>query len=79
MNKWGLSWAKLSRAGVNPGVGLNRLRIDPKPFIGPTQIGKQLCFWLLCCLMPNLNLSGLVGGWMGDFVVVTIENIAISA
>ena len=24
-NKWGLSWAKLSRAGVKPGVGLNRL------------------------------------------------------
>ena len=24
-NKWGLSWAKLSRAGVKPNVGLNRL------------------------------------------------------
>ena len=51
------------------------LRIDPKAFLGPTQIGKQLCFWLLCCPMPNLNLSGWVGGW----VVVIIENIAISA
>jgi len=50
-----------------------KLTIDPKTFIGPTQIGKQLCFWLLCCPMPNLNLSG----WVGEWVVVTIENIAI--
>ena len=71
-NKLELSWAKLSRAGVKPGVGL---RIDQKPFIGTIQVGKQLCFWLLCCPMPNSNLSGWVAGW----VVVTIENIAISA
>ena len=25
VNKWGLSWVKLSRAGIKPGVGLNRL------------------------------------------------------
>ena len=24
-NKWGLSWAALSQAGVKPGVGVNRL------------------------------------------------------
>ena len=24
-NKWGLSWAKLSQAGVKPGIGLNWL------------------------------------------------------
>ena len=58
-NKWRLIWAKLSRSGVNPGVGLNRvlgLTIDP------TQIGKQLYFRLLCCPMPNLNLSGWLVG-----------------
>ena len=25
LDKWWLSWAKLSRAGVKPGVGLNQL------------------------------------------------------
>ena len=33
-------------------------------FIDPTDVGKQLCFWLLCCSMPNLSLSGWVGGWL---------------
>ena len=34
-----------------------------KGFIGPTQLGTLLCFWLLCCPMPNLSLSGWVAGW----------------
>ena len=61
-----MSWAKLSKALVKSGVGTKLaiigLRIDPKAFIGPTELG-QLCFWLLCCSMPNLNLSGWVAGW----------------
>ena len=56
------SW---SYAGCWSKSAIIGLRIDPKAFIGPTQIGKQLCFWLLCCLMPSLNLSGWVAGWVG--------------
>ena len=55
---WSSAWSKSAILG---------LRIDPKAFIGPTQIGNQICFWLLCCPMPNLNLmewvGGLVDGW----------------
>ena len=64
----GLSWAKLSKAWTLvwrwSKLAIIGLRIDPKAFIGPTQIGKPLFFWLLCCPMANLNLSGWVGaGW----------------
>ena len=46
------------------------LRIDPKEFIGPTQIGKLLTVMLSDAKFKLVR----IGGWL----VVTIENIAIS-
>ena len=66
MNKLGMSWAKLSRAGVKPGVGIG-LRIDPKSFIGPTQLVKQLCF---CCHVVRCQIKTCPDGWMAGWWVV---------
>ena len=61
-NKWGLSWAKLSRAGVKPGVwskwAIIGLRIDPKPTRHAT---------LLLAVMLSDAISKLVQmvGWDG--------------
>ena len=76
---WGWAGPSSAELGLLALFGPNSvivgLRMDLKACIGPTQLNKQLCFWLSPCLRPNLNLSGWVGGW----VVGLTGNITTSA